>query len=435
MTTLPSTTDAPRNISSVRKPIVAASIGNALEWMDYSMYGYLAPVLGLLFFPQKDPTASLLVAFLSFALAFMIRPFGALVFGPMADRIGRKRTLAFIILLMAGSTFLIGCLPTFTAIGIAAPILLILLRLAQGLSAGGETGTAYTFLAEFAPPKRRGFFTSFGNISAFIGALFGSTLVTVGFIALGESGMSEWGWRIPFLIAGPLGLIGLYMRLKIEDTPEFQAIEEKRELQKAPLLEAIRNHWRAMIRCGLVGAMHGVGFYTVLTYLPSFLAQEEAIGSAGAFIGSSVALVSAIIALPIAGSLSDRVGRKPVIIGTCIAYIVLAYPIFMLFTSNNVALALVGQVVFGVIFGFYASAPFAFMAEMFPTRVRVSAYSLGYNVFVALISGPTAFIAVALVARTGNPLSPAFYVMIVAVLALTATLLSKETAKDPLREN
>jgi MHS family proline/betaine transporter-like MFS transporter len=426
--------EAKKDIRTIKRPIIAACIGNGIEWMDYAMYGYLAPVLGALFFPSHNPTTQLLTAFATFALAFVIRPFGSLIFGPMGDRIGRKKTLAAIIILMAGATFLIGCLPTYSAVGVAAPILLILLRLVQGLSAGGETGTAYTFLAEYAPEKRRGFFTSFGNVSAFIGALFGSSLVTAGFFALGDSGMESWGWRIPFLIAGPLGMVGLYLRLKIEDTPEFQVIEAKRKVETAPLREAVRNHWRAMIRCGLVGAMHGVGFYTVLTYLPSFLSDIETIGSAAAFIGSSVALIAAIITLPFVGSLSDRIGRRPVIIATCCAYILLAYPIFYLLSTGNLIAALVALAILGVVFGSYASAPFAFMAEMFPTRVRVSCYSLGFNTFAALLAGPTAFIAVYLVDQTGSGTAPAFYVMFVAVLALVATLLSSETAKQPLRE-
>lgn len=426
--------EAKKDVRTVKRPIIAACIGNGIEWMDYAMYGYLAPVLGTLFFPSEDRTAQLLTAFATFALAFAIRPFGGLLFGPMGDRIGRKRTLAVIVIMMSGATFLIGCLPTYAAIGVAAPVLLILLRLVQGLSAGGETGTAYTFLAEYAPSNRRGFFTSFGNVSAFIGALIGSSMVTVGFAVLGDDGMESWGWRIPFLIAGPLGLVGLYLRLKIEDTPEFQEIEAKRELQKAPLREAVSQHWGAMIRCGLVGAMHGVGFYTVLTYLPSFLSQVESIGSVGAFVGSSVALVSAIITLPLAGMLSDRIGRRPLIIATCCAYIVLSYPIFFLLSTGHLVASLATLAVFGVIFGSYASAPFAFMAEMFPTRVRVSGYSVGYNVFVALLSGPTAFIATYLVDRTGSDTSPALYVIGVAVLALVATVLSRETAKRPLRD-
>lgn len=426
--------EAKKDIRTVKRPIIAACIGNGIEWMDYAMYGFLAPVLGAVFFPSDNPTTQLLTAFATFALAFVVRPFGSMIFGPMGDRIGRKKTLAAIIILMSGATFLIGCLPTYAAIGVAAPILLILLRLLQGLSAGGETGTAYTFLAEYAPEKRRGFFTSFGNVSAFIGALFGSSLVTVGFLTLGDSGMESWGWRVPFLLAGPLGLVGLYLRLKIEETPEFQAIEGEQELEKAPLREAVRNHWRAMIRCGLVGAMHGVGFYTVLTYLPSFLSKIATIGSAAAFIGSSVALIAAIITLPFVGSLSDRIGRRPVIIATCCAYILLAYPIFYMLSTGNLVAALAALAVLGVIFGSYASAPFAFMAEMFPAKVRVSCYSLGFNIFSALLAGPTAFIAVYLVDRTGSGTAPAFYVMFVAVLALIATLLSSETAKEPLRK-
>lgn len=420
------------NMKLARRPVIAACVGNMIEWMEYAIYGYLAPTLGSLFFPQEDETAQLLTAFATFALAFAIRPFGALVFGPLGDRIGRKRTLAVIILLMSGCTFLIGALPTYATIGVAAPILLILLRLGQGLSAGGETGTAYTFLAEYAPPGRRGFITSFGNLSAFLGALIGSSMVTVGHLTLGDAGMSDWGWRIPFLVAGPLGAVGLYLRLKIEDTPEFQILERKQELQRAPLAGVIREHWRAMIRCGLVGAMHGVGFYMVLTYLPSFLSGDDQLGSTGAFIGSSVALVTACLTLPFIGSLSDRFGRKPVIIGTLVAYLVASYPLFIMLSSSVVWISLLGLALLGIIFGAYGGPPFSFMAEMFPTSVRVTGYSLGYNVFVALISGPTAFISVWLVDASGSEIAPAFYIFGAAILALIATLLSRETGKQPL---
>ncbi|WP_255949709.1 MFS transporter [Streptomyces odontomachi] len=433
----PTTTRQDTGAAVDRRPlvrsVVAAGIGNAIEWLDYAVYGYLAPTIGVLFFPSADPTASLLASFAVFGLTFAVRPLGALFFGSLGDRIGRQRTMAAVVVLISVSTFLIGVLPTHATLGVTATVILVLLRIGQGFSAGGETGNAYTFLTEYAPPGRRGLLTSMGNLSAFVGALFGSALVTVLYSTLRDGAMEAWGWRIPFLIAGPLGLVGLYLRMRLEDTPVFLALEERGAAGGAPLREALREHWRAVLRCGCIGVMHGVGFYMVLTYVPSFLAGELSLSGTETFLLTMVALLVAIVTLPLTGALSDRVGRRPVTIAGCVAYLVLSYPIFLLMSRGGVPGAVAALALLGVVFGTYAGTPFALMAELFPARVRVSGYSFGYNVFVALFGGTTPFIATYLMSVTGSQLAPAGYLMACAAMALVAVLVTPETGRGELR--
>ncbi|MQA01852.1 MAG: MFS transporter [Streptosporangiales bacterium] len=368
-----------------------------------------------------------LASFAVFGLTFAVRLLGALFFGSLGDRIGRQRTLALVVLLISGATLLIGLLPTHATVGVLAPILLVLLRTAQGFSAGGETGNAYTFLTEYAPEHRRGFFTSFGNVSAFLGALLGSSIVTVEYLVLSDAAMESWGWRLPFLIAGPIGVIGLYLRLKLEDTPHFKALDAEGAVEQAPLRGALRTEWRPIIRCGLIGAMHGVGFYMVLTYIPSYLAEKEAVGSAGAFVATMTALVVAIAVLPLTGYLSDRIGRRKVTIAACVGYLLLSYPAFSLMLSGELAKAILGA-----IFGIYGRA----------VRLHGGAVShreAGQFVLPRLqhLRRGTGWYdpvhrRVPRVAHR-NELSPTWYLGAVAVLALVSALLSKETAGRPLR--
>src|SRR5690606_20002913 len=307
-----------------------ASIGNAVEWFDFAIYGFLATYIAANFFPAGDDTAALLNTFAIFAAAFVVRPLGGFFFGPLGDRIGRQRVLALVILLMSGATLTMGLLPTYESIGVLAPLLLLLLRCLQGFSAGGEYGGGAVYLAEFAPDRRRGLIVTFMAWSGVLGFLLGSVTVTALQVALPDQVMTDVGWRIPFLLAGPLGLIGLYIRLRLDDTPAFTALSEQEEVAQSPLREAVQTAWRSILQVIGLMIIFNVAYYVVFAYMPTYLIKELGLSSSDAFISSTIACVVALVLILPLAALSDRIGRKPLLVGGAIAFAVLAYPLFLL---------------------------------------------------------------------------------------------------------
>ena len=279
-------------------------MGNCVEWFDFAVYGFLATYIGANFFPSDNPTASLLATFAVFGAAFFVRPLGGLVFGPIGDRLGRQRVLALVIILMSAASFAIGLLPTYATIGIWAPILLVFLRLLQGFSVGGEYGGAGSFVAEYSPDERRGYMVSWLMFSTLIGFLMGSVVVTALSALISEDAMSSWGWRIPFLIAGPLGIVGLYIRLRLEETPEFRALETTGEVAQAPLKEAFVENWRQILQVAGIAIIHNVGFYMVFTYMPTYFSTELGFGQTASFVS--------IVLAGLTGAEEDRAGRVTV---------------------------------------------------------------------------------------------------------------------------
>ena len=417
---------------ALRKAVVAAAVGNGVEWFDFAVYGFLATYIGANFFPNEDPTISLLSTFAVFAAAFFARPLGGLFFGPLGDRIGRQKVLATVILIMSGSTFLIGLLPSYQQIGIFAPILLVVLRCLQGFSAGGEYGGGAAFLAEYAPDGRRGFIVSFLVWSVIIGFLLGSATATLLTSFIPEEAMTSWGWRIPFLLAGPLGLIGLYIRLRLEDTPDFRALEEAGEVAGSPLKETVAENWVPILQIAGLVVIHNVGFYTVFTYLPTYFSTELGFSTTASFASITIAGIVALILIPPLGALSDRVGRKPLLYASCILFALLTYPLFMLMNTGSLAAAILAHVILAVIEAVFVCTSLAAGAELFVTRVRYGGFSIGYNFSVAIFGGTAPYIATFLVSRTGNPLSPAYYVILAATLTFLTLLTMRETARSPL---
>lgn len=420
--------------ATIRRAIVAASVGNCVEWFDFAVYGYLAATIGAVFFPSEDPTVSLLSSFAVFGVAFFARPLGGFFFGPLGDKIGRQRTLATVILLMSGSTFVIGILPGYATVGILAPILLVVARLMQGFSAGGEFGGASTFMAEYSPDEKRGYLVSWLEFSTLIGFLLGAGAATVLSAALSDEAMSTWGWRIPFLIAGPLGAIGLYMRLRLEDTPQFRALENRGEVARSPLRETLTENWKPILLCGGFVIIQNVGFYIILTYMPTYLANNLDFDSTTAFLATAITLLVEMACIPFVGALSDRIGRKPLLIGSCIGFIVLTYPAFLLISQGGLLNATLGQAALGILHGLFIGTSMAALAELFPTRVRYGAFSIGYNISVAIFGGFAPFVATYLISATGSTFAPAFLVIGAAVASLIPILYARETARLPLRQ-
>ncbi|MGZ5395471.1 MAG: MFS transporter [Mycobacterium sp.] len=420
--------------AAVRKAVRGAAIGNTVEWYDFAIYSTLATYIADQFFPSGDETAALLSTFAVFAAAFFMRPLGGFFFGPLGDRIGRQRVLAIVILLMSGSTFLIGVVPSYESIGVAAPLLLLLLRCVQGFSAGGEYGSGTCYLAEFAPDRHRGFVVSFLVWSVVVGFLLGSLTVTGLETLLSESAMNSYGWRIPFLIAGVLGVVGLYIRLRLGDTPEFETLRDKGEVAESPLKEALTTSWRPILQIAGLVVIHNVGFYIVFTYLPTYFTKTLEFTKTNAFVSIIIASTVAIILIPPLGALSDRIGRKPLLIAGAVGFAVFAYPLFMLLNTGSLAAAIAAHAGLAAIESVFVSASLAAGAELFATRVRSSGYSIGYNVSVAIFGGTAPYVATWLVARTGNELAPAFYVIAAAIITLATVMTMRETAAQPLRQ-
>jgi len=416
----------------IRRAVRGAAIGNTVEWFDFAIYGFLATYIAEKFFPSGDETAALLNTFAIFAAAFFMRPLGGFFFGPLGDRIGRQKVLALVILLMSGSTFAIGLVPSYATIGVFAPLLLLFLRCLQGFSAGGEYGSGACFLAEYASDKHRGFVVSFLVWSVVVGFLLGSLTVTGLETVLSEGAMDSYGWRIPFLIAGVLGAVGLYIRLRLGDTPEFEALRDEGEVASSPLKEAVTTSWRPILQIGGLVVIHNVGFYIVFTFLPSYFTKTLGFTKTDAFVSITVASLVALILIPPLGALSDRIGRKPLLIAGSLAFAVFAYPLFLMLNAGSLAVAIAAHAGLAAIESVFVCASLAAGAELFATRVRSSGYSIGYNVSVALFGGTAPYVATWLVARTGNDLAPAYYVIVAALVTLITVLTMRETARRPL---
>ncbi|MCX4829097.1 MFS transporter [Streptomyces sp. NBC_01016] len=426
-----SAADAPTDVATLRRSVAAGAVGVFVHWFDWAAYAYLAGTVATVFFPADDSTTGLLAVFGVFAVSFGVRPIGALVFGPLGDKIGRKRTLSLVIFMMSGATLAIGLLPGYESIGIAAPILLVVLRLIQGFAAGGEFGSAASFLAESAPRRRRGFGVSWLEVGSLLGFLAGSFVFLLLSSGLDEAQLTSWGWRIPFLIAAPLGIIGVVIRNKIEDTPEYRALEENDTVPRSPARELLRTHKRQLLQAaGLMTAMH-VPFYAVLTYLVTYETDHLGHSADSAALLSTVISLLGLVLVPLFGALSDRVGRKPVFIGATAALLVVSTPAFWLMRTG-MAGTWIGGLALGAILAAILGTYAVWSAEVFPTRTRQSGLSISYNVTAALFAGTVPYLMTLLISATGSTLVPGPYLMVFAVGGLVAAVSLKETAGSAL---
>ncbi|GAA2323872.1 MFS transporter [Streptomyces cuspidosporus] len=424
-------TETATDVVALRKSVAAGAVGVFVHWFDWAAYAYLAGTVATVFFPAENSTTGLLAVFGVFAVSFGIRPIGALVFGPLGDRIGRKRTLSLVIFMMSGATLAIGLLPGYASIGIAAPVLLVVLRLIQGFAAGGEFGSAASFLAESAPRRRRGFGVSWLEVGSLLGFLAGSFVFLLLSAGLDDHQLTSWGWRVPFLVSAPLGVIGLIIRNKIEDTPEYRALAAGDAIPRSPVRELLRSHKRQLLQAaGLMAAMH-VPFYAVLTYLVTYETDHLGHSADSAALLSTVISLLGLVLVPLFGLLSDRVGRKPVFVGATAALLVVSTPAFLLMRTGLAGTWVAGLllgVILAAILGTYA----VWSAEVFPTRTRQSGLSIAYNVTAALFAGTVPYLMTVLISATGSSLVPGPYLMVFAVGGLVAALSLRETAGSAL---
>ncbi|MFC8141190.1 glycine betaine/L-proline transporter ProP [Streptomyces paradoxus] len=418
----------------VKRAVKAAALGNAMEWFDFGVYSYIAVTLGKVFFPSGNPTAQLLSTFGAFAAAFLVRPLGGMVFGPLGDRVGRQKVLALTMIMMAAGTFAIGLIPSYATIGVGAPVLLLVARLVQGFSTGGEYAGASTFIAEYAPDKRRGFLGSWLEFGTLAGYIAGAGLVTIMTALLSADDLTSWGWRIPFLIAGPMGIIGLYLRLRLEETPAFAAEAEKAENNrpKTPLREMVTGQWRALLLCVGLVLVFNVTDYMLLSYMPSYLTGQLHYDETHGLLVVLGVMAVMMIVQPFAGALTDRVGRRPVIAAGCAGFLLLSVPALLLIREGSLLAVALGMGALGLLLVcFTASMPSALPA-LFPTKVRYGSLSIGFNVSVSLFGGTTPLVVTALIGATGNMMMPAYYMMAAAVIGGFAVWRMAESAGRPL---
>ncbi|ARC35485.2 MFS transporter [Paracoccus yeei] len=427
-------TDAQASPAVLRKVLTASFIGNFVEWFDYASYGYFATVIAAVFFPEIAPQAALLATFAVFAISFVIRPIGGIVWGSIGDRIGRKTALSWSILIMSGATTVIALLPSYHQIGMLAPVLLLLVRMVQGFSASGEYAGATSFLAEYAPPAKRGFYTSMVPASTAAGLMAGSLMSALLFSQLETAQLHGWGWRLPFLLAFPLGLVGLYIRLKLDDTPKFRELEARHHVEATPTRELFTTYRKPIVRAFAVTCLNAVGFYLILSYMPTYLITEMGMEESASFLANSIALFAYIFLIFLMGLLSDRFGRKTALIAASVLFIVLTVPLFGMLEGASFAMIVLIQVIFGALLTVNDGTLPCFLTEIFPTRVRYSGFAFSFNTANALFGGTAPFVATWLISATGSKTAPAWYLVAAAVVALVAMLAARETAGKPLEE-
>jgi MFS family permease len=409
--------DAPHSLPRVA--IAAAALGNATEWFDYGIYAYGLAYISAALFPGNTASATLF-ALGTFAISFLIRPLGGLFWGPLGDRLGRKRVLALTVLTMSGATLLVGLLPTYATAGWLAPAALIVLRMVQGFSTGGEYGGAATFIAEYAPVS--------------LGAL-----LMLGFaLLLGDTAMHAWGWRLPFLVAAPLGLVGCYLRSRLEETPVFRELEEqvhrreKTAMSAMPIAQLLVRYAKPLVLLGgLVVALNVVN-YVLLAYMPTYMHKELGVSENMSLLIPLIGMLAMMVLLPFAGWLSDHVGRKTMWWFSLVGLFIAAVPMFTLMT-HGVLGAFIGFAVLGVLYVPQLATISAMFPAMFPTHVRYAGMAIAYNVSTSLFGGTAPIVNDWLIGKTGNALVPAYYMMAACAVGLVALFAVIETRGCSLR--
>lgn len=424
-----------------RKLLTAGLVGSSIEWYDFFLYGTAAAlVFPHVFFPESSPLTATLLSFSTFWAGFVARPIGGLVAGHFGDKYGRKPAVVVSLFLMGACTFLIGCLPTAGVIGVAAPILLVVLRFIQGLACGGQWGGIVLLLTESASPKRRGFSGTFGQMGVSFGVLLGNLVFLGSSSAVGDSAFLSWGWRIPFLLSALLFPVVYFIQTRVEDSPEFRELEKKAATGKevvpqAPLLEAIKGHWGTiLLGCGLLAASNAL-FYLSIAGILNYATEELGMKRDQLL---AMSMISCLLAIPVivwSGWVSDRIGRRPVIALGAIGIVIWAFPYFWLVNTGNLGNFLlavsVGSILQSMTYGPLA----AYMSELFAPNVRYSGVSLAYQLAAITVSGGTPFIMTALVAKTGTTTLVAVFVALMGLITFLCVWRLRETNPAEVRDD
>lgn len=427
------------SVVAQKRALIAGSVGNFIEWYEFAVYGFLATVIARNFFHWQGETelTGLILTYASFAIAFFFRPLGAIIFGRMGDRVGRKPTLICVLIMMTLVTTALGLVPSWSSIGVAAPLMITGLRILQGLCAGGEYGGAVSLMTEFAPRGKRGLFGAWQSFTVALGLLAGAAVVALLSALLSQEAMLQWGWRIPFFLALPLGGVALWIRLHMEETPSF--LQQKKS--QIPVSLKTKASTGATFTAILTGICRLMGWsaagYTYLVIMPTYLQSSLHTGFNQALLIAVITNLGFASTIIPAGILSDRVGRRKVMVAASVLLLILALPLLNLLQSESSTLAVKGTVVFvaGAIVGMLAGPGPAMLSEMFPTRVRYTGLGLAYSLSNAIFSGCAGLIITGLIKHTGNLDIPAWYVMITAAVSIFALLtLNKDDHLRSLNE-
>src|SRR5215472_10156855 len=410
--------------------VAAAVVGNALEWYDFIVFGFFAVVIAKLFFPASSQYASLLLTTATFGVGFFMRPVGGVVLGVYADRRGRKAALLLVVGLMTIAIALIGFAPTYATIGFAAPLIIVIARLLQGFSAGGEFASATSFLIETAPAGRRGFYGSWQMVGQGLAVLTGALLGTFLTRTLTPDQLDGWGWRVPFLFGLIIGPLGLYIRRNLDETSAFLQSRRSSAGQQSSG-SILASHVREMLACLGMVVSGTISFYVILIYIPTFARTQLHLPLDQAFLAQSIGLACEVVLIPICGALSDNVGRKPVMITALVLDLLVTYPLFSwVSASPSFGALLTMQIILCGLFGVFNGPISTALAEQFPTRVRSTALAIAYNIAVMLFGGFAQFFVTWLIQATGTPIAPAYYLMFGAAVGLLAAFFLKERARD-----
>ncbi|MCJ2187156.1 MFS transporter [Novosphingobium beihaiensis] len=417
----------------LRRAIAASAIGNATEWFDYGIYAYGVTYIAAALFPGQAGEATLF-ALATFAISFLVRPLGGLFWGPLGDRYGRKAVLGATIIMMATATVGVGLIPSYDTIGFWAPLLLVLLRMVQGFSTGGEYGGAAIFMAEYAPDKRRGFYGSFLEVGTLAGFSAGALLMLGFSLLLGDDAMHAWAWRLPFLLAGPLGLVGVYLRARMAETPLFREVEEHHTQEPSAGLELrhlLTRYRRPLLAMGgLVVALNVVN-YTLLSYMPTYLERRLGLSTDAALMVPIAGMLFMMVLLPFAGALSDRIGRKPLWRVSLAGLFLAAIPLYH-FIGMGMASAVIGFIILGLLYVPQLATISATFPAFFPTPVRFAGFAISYNLSTSLFGGTAPALNSWLIGQTGDPLIPAYVMMASCLAGLLALHFTEESAGKPL---
>jgi len=415
----------PKINKKLLKNSLGGVVGNVMEWYDFAVFGFLAPIITLEFFPNDSKLTGLILTYGIFATGYMMRPLGGIFFGYIGDKLGRKKALILSIFMMAIPTVLIGVMPTYDQIGIYAALLLILLRMIQGLSVGGELIGSVSFMVEIASQKQKGFLGSLTLTSAIGGLLLGSTIVTVLGSLLGENVMHSWGWRIPFLLGIFILAIGLWLREGMSESPEFLTKKEETDFH---LPTAIIKEKYKILQLSAMISLTTIASYIMFVWMPTYLSDIIKHPLHNALLLNTYAMIVLLFSIPLAGYFSDKIGRVRMMIYATISMLILVYPLFLLLQQGEWYMVLVAQITFALIVGFLQGPMPSLMAEMFPVNIRYTSIGIGYNFSVALLGGTAPIIATWLIKITNNLMAPAFYMMFFALLSLGVLLQQHKTS-------
>ncbi|WP_433678693.1 MFS transporter [Nocardia sp. CA-119907] len=406
----------------VSRNVIGAAVGTLTEYYDFAIYGLVAPAIATEFFPHGNPTTATLSTFAIFALAFVTRPIGGVVFGYLGDRVGRKSVLAVSILLMAVSTAAIGVLPTYETVGLLAPVLLLICRCLQSLSVGGEFSGASSYLAETVPAHKRGTYASMVTAAAGLPFIFAIAIILPLSASLDDAAFNSWGWRVPFLLAAPLGLFGLYIRMKLEESAAFTELKASGSAPRNPLLTGIRTQWRKMILVFCAAAVTASAYYIFSAYMVTYVTSTLHYGRDTALMINGVATAFLCAGILLAGRASDRFGRRPVIATGLAGLVILGVPSFLLLQTGSTAALLLGQTVFALCIAPVTAVVPTLASELFPTSVRYSCNALSYNLAYTVFGGTAPFIAAWLISTTSLKIAPAIYASTIAFLGAIVIL-------------